>query len=243
MELEASKRSRYPRPERTCRWYDFVGHLPALSLDGCDSPRLPGQRSPGRRHLGRHPHPCRGERRLFVVYMELRTIGLYVARGVAVAIMLLGLVNGTAMLISPRRWFALPRWLRARGTLRTEQYSTGFGSLELRVLGAITVAAILWVAYSLFFRPLRMQLHSLGLYIGSVLIAIAILLMLINAVLMLLSPRRWFALPGWLRAKGTLTRERYESGWGAIQLRAVGALILASLIWAAHAFFAWTAPH
>ena len=48
---------------------------------------------------------------------------------------------------------------------------------------------------------------------------------------MLLSPRRWFDLPEWLSAKGTLTRERYSKGIGAVQIRLLGAAFLALILW------------
>lgn len=54
------------------------------------------------------------------------------------------------MLVSPRKWFALPSWLRAQGTRMPARYSHGFRALEIRVLGALAVAAILWIVYRLF---------------------------------------------------------------------------------------------
>jgi hypothetical protein len=48
---------------------------------------------------------------------------------------------------------------------------------------------------------------------------------------MLFSPRKWFGLPQWLSAKGTLTRERYSKGLGAIQIRLLGAAFLALTLW------------
>lgn len=52
-----------------------------------------------------------------------------------------------AMLISPRRFFLLPTWIRAQGTLTPERYSSGWGALQLRLLGAVSIGGILWVAY------------------------------------------------------------------------------------------------
>jgi hypothetical protein len=71
--------------------------------------------------------------------------------------------------------------------------------------------------------------------VGWIVVAAVVVLMTINASFMLVSPRAWFRLPGWLRAQGTLTEERYTVGWGALQLRIAGALILASLGWVAYA--------
>jgi hypothetical protein len=79
------------------------------------------------------------------------------------------------------------------------------------------------------------MLGSVLVQIGKVLLASAValtfVLFAINTVCMLISPRAWFRLPGWLRAQGTLTPERYADGWGAIQVRITGALLLGLLIW------------
>lgn len=71
--------------------------------------------------------------------------------------------------------------------------------------------------------------------IGWVIVAFVVTVMTINAVFMLISPRAWFRLPAWLRAQGTLTEERYGVGWGAVQLRITGALMLGSIVWVAYA--------
>ena len=52
------------------------------------------------------------------------------------------------------------------------------------------------------------------------------LIMVINAVVMLVSPRAWLRLPGWLRAQG-----KFATGWGGLHVRLTGALILASIAW------------
>lgn len=62
-------------------------------------------------------------------------------------------------------------------------------------------------------------------------VSITFLLLTVNGLYMLVSPRAWFRLPGWLRAQGTLTRERYTAGWGAIQVRIAGAALLCLIIW------------
>lgn len=63
-------------------------------------------------------------------------------------------------------------------------------------------------------------------------IAIAVgLIMTINAAFMLASPRSWFRLPDWLRAQGSLIEDKYVGGWGAIQIRLTGALVLAAIAW------------
>lgn len=53
----------------------------------------------------------------------------------------------------------------------------------------------------------------------------------INAVFMLSSPRRWFKLPAWLRATGPFTEDKHATGLGAVQIRLVGAVVLAGTAW------------
>jgi hypothetical protein len=57
------------------------------------------------------------------------------------------------------------------------------------------------------------------------------LVMTINGAFMLASPRSWFRLPAWLKAQGSLIEDKYGSGWGAIQIRLTGGLILAAIAW------------
>jgi hypothetical protein len=47
-----------------------------------------------------------------------------------------------------------------------------------------------------------------------------------NGLIMLVSPRAWFRLPSWLAFRGSLTEAKYGSGWGAIQVRLLGAIFL-----------------
>ena len=56
-------------------------------------------------------------------------------------------INAAVMLVSPRAWFKLPTWIRAQGTLSERKNSRGFGAFELRLLGALMLAAIAWVVY------------------------------------------------------------------------------------------------
>ena len=58
--------------------------------------------------------------------------------------------------------------------------------------------------------------------------------LLVNALFMLFSPRKWFQLPSWILAKGTLTEKKYASGWGGIEVRLAGAAMLAVLGWVLH---------
>lgn len=53
----------------------------------------------------------------------------------------------------------------------------------------------------------------------------------VNALFMLASPRAWFRLPSWIRAQGSLTEEKYASGWGGIQVRSAGAILLGFISW------------
>jgi hypothetical protein len=55
-----------------------------------------------------------------------------------------------------------------------------------------------------------------------------------NAALMLFSPRIWFRIPHWVRFSGSLSETKYSSGWGAIQIRVLGACFLAIMIWFLH---------
>lgn len=56
-------------------------------------------------------------------------------------------VNGACMMVSPRAWFRLPRWIRAQGSITEEQYGSGGWALLLRITGAAILATIAWVIY------------------------------------------------------------------------------------------------
>jgi hypothetical protein len=58
--------------------------------------------------------------------------------------------NGIVMLVSPRTWFRLPSWLAGRGRITEQEYGTRNGSLQIRVLGFIFVAAVAYVLIDLF---------------------------------------------------------------------------------------------
>jgi uncharacterized membrane protein len=73
--------------------------------------------------------------------------------------------------------------------------------------------------------------------VGACIAVIVGVVMTINAAFMLASPRAWFRLPRWLRAQGSLTEAKYASGWGAIQVRATGAVILAVIVWLLYDLF------
>ena len=68
----------------------------------------------------------------------------------------------------------------------------------------------------------------LGVYLVA-----GVVIALVNAAYMLLSPRAWFRLPRLMRLNGSLTEERYSRGWGAVQVRLLGAILLAVFAWLA----------
>jgi len=56
--------------------------------------------------------------------------------------------------------------------------------------------------------------------------------LLVNALFMLISPRAWFRLPDWFPTRSSsMTEEKYGSGWGAVQVRLTGALLLAVILY------------
>ena len=80
-----------------------------------------------------------------MVHMELPAIGRLLGSVIAIVTVTVGTLNGAMMLLSPRRWFDLPEWLSAKGTLTRERYSKGIGAVQIRLLGAAFLALILWM--------------------------------------------------------------------------------------------------
>jgi hypothetical protein len=74
--------------------------------------------------------------------------------GMIVAALVVGLVlcNALFMLFSPSRWFRLPRWLRATGTLTEKRGQTVWGDLEIRLCGLVMLLGIGWVIRDAFFQ-------------------------------------------------------------------------------------------
>lgn len=70
--------------------------------------------------------------------------------------------------------------------------------------------------------------------IGIVCFIVVAVAVVSNGVLMLVSPRLWFRAPHWARLSGGLSEAKYSSGWGAIQIRLLGACFLAIMIWFLH---------
>ena len=74
--------------------------------------------------------------------------------------------------------------------------------------------------------------------IGVIFLVVTMLAVTANATLMLISPRIWSRIPEWCRLSGSLTKRKYESGWGAVQVRVLGAC-LAVIVWMlAHSLYA-----
>lgn len=67
--------------------------------------------------------------------------------------------------------------------------------------------------------------------IGMVCFIVTVVAVVSNATLMLISPRIWFRIPHWARLSGSLSETKYSSGWGAVQMRVLGACFLAIMIW------------
>ena len=67
--------------------------------------------------------------------------------------------------------------------------------------------------------------------IGVVCLILVVVAVAFNASFMLISPRAWFRLPFWMRLGGGLDERKYLNGWGAIQVRLLGACFLAVMIW------------
>jgi hypothetical protein len=65
---------------------------------------------------------------------------------------------------------------------------------------------------------------------------VTILAVLVNGSLMLISPKLWFQMPAWIRLSN-LPEAKYKDGWGGIQIRFVGAVFLALIVYFAHVIF------
>jgi hypothetical protein len=70
--------------------------------------------------------------------------------------------------------------------------------------------------------------------VGMVCLIVTVVAVVTNATLMLISPKIWFRVPRWIRFSGSLSETQYRSGWGAIQIRLLGACFLAIMIWFLH---------
>jgi hypothetical protein len=82
-------------------------------------------------------------------------------------------------------------------------------------------------------RPVPMR-QILGWFYGAVLGAV----LLVNALFMLISPQAWFRLPYWFPARSSsMTEAKYGSGWGGIEVRLTGAVMLALIVWVLYDMF------
>lgn len=71
---------------------------------------------------------------------------LWAAFTVVVTVML---INAFYMLVSPKAWFGLPRWLGLQGVLTLDRHGSRGGALQVRVLGGIIIATVGWIAVEL----------------------------------------------------------------------------------------------
>ena len=70
-----------------------------------------------------------------------------------VAVVAIGLTTNAAfMLVSPRAWFRLPRWIRLTGSVSERRYGTSWSAIGVRLAGAITLGVVSWVLYDLLTR-------------------------------------------------------------------------------------------
>ena len=66
--------------------------------------------------------------------------------------------------------------------------------------------------------------------------AIAVVLAVtVNATVMVISPRLWFRMPGVIRLRGGPSKRNLADGWGALQVRLLGACFLAVMGWFSYA--------
>jgi integral membrane sensor domain MASE1 len=72
-------------------------------------------------------------------------------------------------------------------------------------------------------------------YIGMFCFTVTIAAVFVNSSLMLISPKLWFRMPTWMRLSN-LPEAKFRGGWGGIQVRLLGAIFLAVIIWFAHGF-------
>jgi hypothetical protein len=80
-----------------------------------------------------------------------RKVIIVILRIIAIAFGLQFAANGAFMLVSPSAWFKLPEWFAPRSDRITpEKYSSGWGALELRLVGAVFFCTPIWAVYDPF---------------------------------------------------------------------------------------------
>lgn len=61
-------------------------------------------------------------------------------------------INALIMAFSPKRWFNLPNWICYKGSLSEKKYSTGLGSLQIRIVGIIMSVTFIFLIIDFLFR-------------------------------------------------------------------------------------------
>jgi hypothetical protein len=67
--------------------------------------------------------------------------------------------------------------------------------------------------------------------LGWAILGVVLLVATLNALYMLFSPQAWFRLSPWIRATGTLRAGNYATAGHTIELRFLGAVLLAVIGW------------
>jgi len=72
--------------------------------------------------------------------------------GLTAAVVLASLisVNAAFMIVSPKAWFHLPRWILLKGSLVEKKYAVGLGALEVRIAGAAVLGLVAWTLWDIF---------------------------------------------------------------------------------------------
>jgi hypothetical protein len=160
-----------------------------------------------------------------------KTLGqVAVAFGLAAFVIVL-VLNAAFMLVSPRAWFGLPAWIRLKGSLTKGAYGSGWGALQVRLLGAIVLLGFAFV----FSHMLGLKLEDGGQAIIPVLTFIALSLSMYSfaaGAFMLASPRTWSRLPPWIRYW-----PQGESRFSALHVRIIGASMMAVCAWIFYSCF------
>jgi hypothetical protein len=78
------------------------------------------------------------------------SIGQGVGLGVVLLVLGVFLINAVIMLVSPGRWFSLPKWMAFRGVWHArDRPDTINGRLRIRALGLIFTGGIGWMIWNL----------------------------------------------------------------------------------------------
>jgi len=155
------------------------------------------------------------------------------------------MINAVVMVASPRRWFQMPSWLRLQGTWQEDRYSTGWGSMRVRALGAMIIAFFVFAAYSVVSKAkpgyvsehIPVRLHEVAFLLGRVIITTALFILLLNGIIMTVAPSHWSKVPLWLRMEGVWADHRFSTRLGPRGMRLLGVLVLAFLAWASWSLF------